>query len=149
MSRVGGVLLAVFSALFGAMWLFAAIAKVEAPLPAYEFVGRVIPPGPVVKGVIVVAIAVEGALGTAMLLRAVGAARGFLASAAALGVAVGALLVVRSKADGLLPCGCYGNAFRASIDSELLIDAVLLALALALGAWDWRARRAASAELRA
>ena len=135
MNRVRDISLAVFAALFGAMWLFAATTKVLAPLPAYEFVGRVIPPGPVAKAVIVAAIAVEGALGTAMLLRAVGAGRAFLASAAALAVAVGALLVVRSKADGLLPCGCYGNAFRSSIDQEIRIDAALLALAvlLALG----------------
>jgi hypothetical protein len=143
-SRVRGVVLAVVSALYGAMWLFAATTKVLAPLPAYEFVGRVLPPGPFAKAVIVAAIAAEGALGTALLLRAVGAARGLVASSAGLALALGALLVVRSKADGLLPCGCYGDAFRSSIDDEIVVDAVMLALALALAAWDVMARRAAA-----
>lgn len=141
MSRTSAVILGIASALFGAFWLFAATTKVLEPLPAYEFVGRVIPPGPVAKGVIIVAIAVEGALGAAMLLRAVGAARGFFASAMAIAAAIGSLLVVRSKADGLLPCGCYGNAFRASIDDELIVDAILLALVLGCGAWAWLADR--------
>ena len=132
MSRVRTVVLGVFSALFGAMWLFAATTKVLEPVPAYEFVGRVIPPGPGAKALIVAAIAAEGALGTALLLRAVGAARGFAATSAGLAIALGALLVVRSKADGLLPCGCYGKAFKTSIDEEIVADAVMFALALAL-----------------
>ena len=142
MSRVRGVVLAVLSALYGAMWLFAATTKVLAPLPAYEFVGRVLPPGPFAKAVIVTAIAAEGALGAAMLLRAIGAARGFAVSSAGLAMALVALLVVRSKADGLLPCGCYGDAFRSSIDDEIVIDAVMLALALALAGWELIAGRA-------
>ena len=142
MSRVRAIVVGVFLALFGALWVFAATTKVLEPLPAYEFVGRVIPPGPGAKAVIVLAIAAEGALGVAMLLRAIGAVRGFLASAVALAMAVGALLVVRSKADGLLPCGCYGNAFRTSIDEEIAIDAVMLVLALALAVWQWRASAA-------
>jgi len=141
-SRVRAIVVGVFLALFGALWVFAATTKVLEPLPAYEFVGRVIPPGPGAKAVIVLAIAAEGALGVAMLLRAIGAVRGFLASAVALAMAVGALLVVRSKADGLLPCGCYGNAFRTSIDEEIAIDAVMLVLALALAVWQWRASAA-------
>lgn len=144
MSRARAIVVGAFLALFGAMWVFAATTKVLEPLPAYEFVGRVLPPGPSAKAVIVLAIAAEGALGVAMLLRAIGAVRGFLASAAALALAVGSLLVVRSKADGLLPCGCYGNAFRTSIDEEIAIDAVMLALALALAFAARLGRRAGS-----
>jgi methylamine utilization protein MauE len=145
-SRARGIVLGALSGVYAGMWLFAATTKVLAPLPAYEFVGRVIPPGPVAKAVIVLAIGAEGALGTAMLVRAIGAARGFVASSAGLAVAVGSLLVVRSKADGLLPCGCYGDAFRSSIDQELTIDAVLLALALAAAAWELLSRRGAAPE---
>lgn len=141
MSRARGIVLGGLTGVLAGMWLFAATTKVLAPLPAYEFVGRVIPPGPVAKAVIVLAIAAEGALGTAMLLRVVGTARGFLASSVGLAMAVGALLVVRSKADGLLPCGCYGDAFRSSIDTELAIDAVLFVIALGAAAWAWRAER--------
>lgn len=146
MSRVRAIVVGVFIALFGAMWVFAATTKVLEPVPAYEFVGRVIPPGPGAKAAIVLAIAAEGALGVAMLLRAIGAVRGFLASAVALAMAVGALLIVRSRADGQLQCGCYGNAFQTSINEEIVIDAVMLAVALALAAWQWVAGRSAAAE---
>lgn len=144
MSSVRAVVLGAVSALYGAMWLFAATTKVLAPLPAYEFAGRVIPPGPVAKTLIVVVIAAEGALGTAMLIRAISACRAFLASAVALSMAIGALLVVRSRSDGLVQCGCYGDRFRMTIDQELGVDAVLVALALGLAAWHRLGRRAAT-----
>lgn len=133
MSRAARVAFAVASALFGAMWLFAAGAKAWAPLPAYEFVGYALPPGIVAKLAVVGAVGAEALLGAAMLLRA---ARGFGWSLAMLAATVGVLFWVRSAAGGEAPCGCYSNAFETRIDDELVRDGVIAAVHAGLILWQ-------------
>jgi hypothetical protein len=143
-SRARDVSFAAASVVFGAMWLFAAGAKVAAPLPAYEFLSRALPPGPVAKSVFVAAVAAESLLGALMLLRAIAPMRGFALTLAGLAAASGMLLFVRSKADGLLQCGCYGHVFFSSIDGELVLDASMAAILIALLVWG-RLNRSAPA----
>jgi hypothetical protein len=140
MSRARDRTFAVASVLFGANWLFAAVAKVWTPLPAYEFTARAVPPGIVAKSLFVAAVAAEALLGSLMLLRAISPMRGFAVSLAGLAAAAAMLLHVRSKAGGLLQCGCYGHVFFSSIDGELALDAVMAAILVALLVWGFATR---------
>lgn len=134
------VTFAVASIAFGAMWLFAAGAKVMSPLPAYEFLTRALPAGLAAKAVLVAGVTAESLLGAAMLLRAIRAAPAFAMSLAGLAAACALLLDVRSKASGILQCGCYGHVFYSTIDGELVFDAAMAAVLVALLAWGFRGR---------
>lgn len=135
MNRARDIAFAAASIVFGATWLFAAGAKVWTPLPAYEFVARALPPGFVAKSAFVAAVAAESLLGSLMVLRAIPPMRAFVASLAGLAAACAMLLLVRSKAGGLLQCGCYGHVFFSSIDGELVLNASMMAALIALLAW--------------
>jgi len=134
---------AVASVVFGAMWLFAAGAKLVSPTAAYEFAGRVVPAGHAAKAALIVVITAETLLGAAMVLRAVGAVRGFLASIVLLGVACGALHHVEShaKVGEEIQCGCYGDAFAGSLSRELGRNAWMAGALVVLVAWGLIARR--------
>jgi uncharacterized membrane protein len=136
-SRARDVAFTVASVLFGAMWLFAAAAKIAAPLTAYEFVARVVPPGLPAKTALVVAIAAETLLGAAMALRAVGAARGFSLSLLGLAVACVALVRVQmhAKVGEIVQCGCYGDAFAGTLVDELVRNGVMAGVLGVLLAW--------------
>jgi hypothetical protein len=140
-SRARDAAFAVATALVGAMWLFAAGAKVAAPQPAYEFLAHALPHGPAAKSVFVAGVAAESLLGSLMLLRAIPALRGFAFSLAGLASAGAVLLVVRSKGGGDLQCGCYGRSFNSSIDGELVLDAVVAAVLAALLVWGFLTRK--------
>ena len=145
MSRARDVSFAAASVLFGATWLFAAGAKVSAPMPAYEFLAHAVPPGLAAKSVFVAGVAAESLLGSLMLLRAIAPMRAFALSLAGLAAACALLLDVRSKADGLLQCGCYGHVFFSSIDGELVLNASMAAILIALLVWGRLTRSRAAA----
>jgi len=142
-SRARDVAFAVFSALFGAMWLFAAATKIVGPLVAYEFAAQATSPGIGAKAALVATITLETLLGGAMLLRAVGAVRGFAASLSGLAVACAALLQVKAhaKPGEIVQCGCYGDAFESSLDGELVRNAVMAAVLVALILWAAASRK--------
>lgn len=142
MSRARDAVFAGASVVFGATWLFAAAAKIVWPLTAYEFTARVVPPGAAAKSALIVAIAAEALLGAAMTLRALGAVRGFLLSLVGLGVASGALFHVKShaKVGEIVQCGCYGDAFGATLDGELVRNGVAAGALVVLLAWAFATR---------
>lgn len=143
MNRVRDVAVAAAMALFGAMWLFAAGAKLASPLAPYEFLARVVPAGPLAKSVFAASIGIEALLGAAMLLRAIPAAVGLALSVAGLAAASATLLMVRARSDGFVQCGCYGTAVRMSIDGELAVNAAMAAVLAALLVWMAATRRRA------
>jgi len=137
-SRAFRVASAATSVLFGAMWLFAAAAKIVRPLAAYEFAARVATPGIAAKSSLIVAITAETLLGAAMALRAVSAVRGFLLSLVGLAVACGALFQVRAhaKVGEIIQCGCYGDALSGSLDDELVRNGVMAGVLVLLIVWS-------------
>lgn len=127
--------LAIATVAFGAMWLAAAASKVASPLVAYEIVCHVVAPGATAKAFLAAAAALEVALGAAMVLRAV---KGFALSLAGLAAASAVLLVVRSSAGELVPCGCFGDLLGTTLDGALIRNAVLAAALVALILWSRR-----------
>ncbi len=127
--------LALASLAFGAMWLFAAGAKIAAPLEAYEFAARVVDPGASAKLALAATVGAEAALGAAMALRVV---RGFGLSLVAILAAEAALVHVRAQDGALVPCGCFGEALGATVDQALLRNAVLAAALVGLIVWERR-----------
>jgi hypothetical protein len=117
---------------FGAMWLFAAGAKIASPLASYELVARAVPPGLAPKPLLAAAIAVEACLGAAMVLRAV---RGLAWSLAGLAAASATAAVVWADAGNQVQCGCFGAFFGATLDAALARNAVLAAVHVALMLW--------------
>ena len=117
---------------FGAMWLFAAATKLQAPLAAYELTTRAVPYG-AARLCLAAVIGAEVLVGAAMVLRAI---RGLWASFGGLLLASAALLHVRSSAGELVPCGCFGKMFGTTIDDALRNNAVLLAVHVALIVWS-------------
>jgi hypothetical protein len=132
MSRVSDVVTSVAQAAFGAMWLFAAGAKLASPLAVYELTAHVAPPGAASKALVAAAIAGETLLGAAMVLRVV---RGFGLSIAGLAALTGVLLAVRAAAGELVPCGCLGDALAPTLDGAILRNAVLASILAALMVW--------------
>jgi hypothetical protein len=116
------------------MWLVAAAAKLMWPLPTYEFGARALGAGATTKALLATAVAVEAALGAAMLLRVV---RGFAPSLAWLGVLFAVLLVVYSKDGALVPCSCFGES-TATVGQMLVVDPILAAALVALILWGKR-----------
>ena len=135
MSSPRDVVTAVASAVFGAMWLVAAAAKIASPLVPYELVTHVAPPGAASKALLAAAVGAEVALGAAMVLRAV---NGFALSLAGLLVASLILLAVRATAGELVPCGCFGDLLGTTLDGALIRNAVLAAALVALILWNRR-----------
>jgi methylamine utilization protein MauE len=119
--------------LLGAMWLFAASLKIARPVGALELTAHLVPASVPSKAAVAAAVGAETILGAAMCLRAI---RGFVPSLALLLVFSGFLLVARSQVEGtLVPCGCFGDLFGASIDEALVRNGVLVALHLGLILW--------------
>src|SRR5207247_6868838 len=86
-SRARDALFAAAQFLFGAMWLFAAGAKLASPLVPYEFLARAVAPGPAAKAALVASIVGETLLGAAVVLRPVRAGARFPLSLPGLGLA--------------------------------------------------------------
>jgi hypothetical protein len=128
----------VASAAFGAMWLFAAASKALAAEDAYEFAALATGGEPPAKLVFALWTALEAGLGAAMLL---GAMRGFLATAAALGAATWALVRVREQFGGDVACRCFAAVASTSVDEALTRNAWLVAAALASAVVAWVSAR--------
>jgi hypothetical protein len=132
-SRGKEVTLTVCGVVFGAMWLLAAAGKIASPLSAYELTVYALPAGTTAKAALTLAVALEVFLGAAMCLRVV---RSFVWSLAGLLVAIGLLLLVRSRAEELVPCGCFGDFLGTTVDGALVRDGVLVAIHAALILWS-------------
>jgi hypothetical protein len=124
--------LAVGGVAFGAMWLFAAVAKTMRPVAAFELVSRATPPGVSPKLVVAGAVAAEAFLGAAMCMRAVKSLRWSLAG---LAVATAALLSMRIQVGPKFHCGCFGTTLGATVDEALLRNAVLVVIHVGLIVW--------------
>lgn len=143
-ARALDVLLRAAAVLLGAMWIVAAASTLHAPADAFEFTVRTVGTAVVAKPVLTAWVALEAGLGVAM---AAGALRGFLPTAALLGVATAALALVKSRYNGTVKCGCMGLVADESVDQSLARNGVLLAVVAALAAAAWitsRRRRAAT-----
>ena len=134
-----GRVLAGASIAFGLMWLAAAALKIASPLEPYELVTHVVPSGTVSVAVLAAAVALEVALGVAMVTRA---AQGFALTLAGLTLASLVLWAVRLSASELVPCGCFGDFLGTTLDGALIRNGVLCAVLVALIVWSRRRARA-------
>ena len=127
--RAAAITLRVAAALFGAMWIVAAISTLLAPATAYEFTVRLVGTSVAATPALTVWVALEAGLGAGMLL---GALRGYVPTAAMLVAASTALLIVKSRYNGQVRCGCMGLMADESVDQSLVRNAVLIAVVVAL-----------------
>jgi hypothetical protein len=125
------------------MWIVAATAKIKSPMLAYEFVARLATPGAVSKAVLIAVITAETLLGAVMVLLAIRAIHGFLLSLFGLAAACGALWYVQAhaKVGEIIQCGCYGDAFRGSLNEELVRNGAMAGVLVVLIAWGVLQRR--------
>jgi len=131
-SAVRARVLAVSGFAFGAMWLFAAVAKTVKPQAAFELASRAAPPGISPKIFLAGAIAAETFLGAAMCTRAVKSLRWSLGGIA---VATAALLSMRLQVGPKFRCGCFGTSLGTTVDDALLRNAVIIAIHVGLMLW--------------
>ncbi len=109
----------------GVFWLWAGVAKVVSPEPAYEFAAQAVGGGVPAQAVLVLSVLAETALGAALLVRGTRPLRGLAASFALLCVFSALLGVAAARGYGHLSCGCFALFARESktVADELWITA--------------------------